>query len=77
MEAQLPDKTAPNKLFLKLELYGQKMQEGEDLTEHIKAFNRVVSDLARIEIKVEDEDMALLMLTSLPKSYKGLVVTLT
>ncbi|KAK1660630.1 hypothetical protein QYE76_048789 [Lolium multiflorum] len=46
-------------------------------TEHVNAFNRVVSDLARIEDKVEDEDMALLMLTSLPKSYKGLVVTLT
>jgi hypothetical protein len=38
---------------------------------------RVVSDLARIEVKVEDEDKALLMLTLLPKFYKGLVVTLT
>ena len=37
----------------------------------------MISDLARIEVKVEDEDRAILMLTSLPKSYKGLVVTLT
>ena len=77
LEAQFLDKTAPNKLYLKQELYGLKMQEGVDLTEHVNAFNRVVSDLARIEVKVEDEDRAILMLASLPKSYKGLVVTLT
>ena len=77
LETQFLDKTAPNKLFLKQELYGLKMQEGANLTEHVNAFNRVISDLARIEVKVEDEDRALLMLTSLPKSYKGLVVTLT
>jgi SepF-like predicted cell division protein (DUF552 family) len=53
------------------------MQEGADLTKHINAFNRVVSDLACIEVKVEDEDKVLLILTSLPKSYKGMVVTLT
>ena len=76
LEAQFLDKTAPNKLYLKQELYGLKMQEGADLTEHVNTFNRVISDLARIEVKVEDEDRAILMLTSLPKSYKGLVVTL-
>jgi hypothetical protein len=42
------------------------MQEGADLTKHINAFNRVVSDLACIEVKVEDEDKVLLILTSLP-----------
>ena len=77
LEAQFLDKTAPNKLYLKQELYGLKMQEGTNLIEHVNTFNRVISDLARIEVKVEDEDRAILMLTSLPKSYKGLVVTLT
>ena len=48
LEAQFLDKTAPNKLYLKQELYGLKMQEGTDLTEHVNAFNRVVSDLAQI-----------------------------
>jgi hypothetical protein len=37
----------------------------------------VVSDLARIEVRVEDKGKALLLLSLLPKSYKGLVVTLT
>jgi hypothetical protein len=53
------------------------MQEGANLTEHVNAFNHVVSELARIKVKLEDEDKTLLILTSLPKSYKGLVVTLT
>jgi hypothetical protein len=37
----------------------------------------VVSDLARIEVRVEDKGKALLLLSLLPKSYKGLVVSLT
>jgi hypothetical protein len=53
------------------------MQEEANLTEHVNAFNRVVSDLARIEVKVEDEDKALHILILLPNSYKHLVVTLT
>jgi SepF-like predicted cell division protein (DUF552 family) len=53
------------------------MQEGANLTKDINAFNCVVSDLACIEVKVEDKDKVLLILTSLPKSYKGMVVTLT
>jgi hypothetical protein len=34
-------------------------------------------DLARIKVKMEGEDKALLMLTSFPESYKSLVITLT
>lgn len=77
LEEQFLNKTAPNKLYLKQELYRMRMQEGANLTEHINTFNRVVSDLERIGSKVEDEDKALLMLVSLPKSYKSLMVTLT
>lgn len=53
------------------------MQEGVNLTKHINAFNHVVSYLTLIEVKVEDEDMYLLMLTSFARSYEGLGVTLT
>jgi hypothetical protein len=63
LEVQFLDKTMPNKLYLKQELYGLQMQEGTDLIEHVNAFNRVVSYLALIEVAVEDEDRALLLLT--------------
>jgi hypothetical protein len=49
------------------------MQERVDLIENVNAFNHVASYLARIKVKVEDEDKAFLMLTLVPKSYKGLV----
>jgi hypothetical protein len=41
----------------------------------IIAFNCVVLDLARTEFNLEDEDGDFLVPISLPKSYKGLVVT--
>ncbi|GKC82213.1 retrovirus-related pol polyprotein from transposon TNT 1-94, partial [Tanacetum coccineum] len=44
--------------------------------EHIDEFNKIVLDLANIEVKFEDEDLALLLLTSLPASYEHFVDTL-
>nr|GEU92749.1 retrovirus-related Pol polyprotein from transposon TNT 1-94 [Tanacetum cinerariifolium] len=39
-------------------------------------FNKIVLDLANIEVKFEDEDLVLLLLTSLPASYEHFVDTL-
>nr|GEZ00916.1 retrovirus-related Pol polyprotein from transposon TNT 1-94 [Tanacetum cinerariifolium] len=44
--------------------------------EHIDEFNKIILDLANIEVKFDDEDLALLLLTSLPASYKHFVDTL-
>ena len=49
-------KSATNKLYLKQKFYGLKMQEGSDLMEHVNAFNQLVTDLARLDVKIEDED---------------------
>jgi hypothetical protein len=70
-------KSATNKLYLKQKFYGLKMQEGSDLVEHVNAFNQLVTDLARLDVKIDDEDKALLLLVSLPPSYEHLVITLT
>ncbi|GJS97386.1 retrovirus-related pol polyprotein from transposon TNT 1-94 [Tanacetum coccineum] len=43
---------------------------------HIDEFNKIVFDLANIEVKFEEEDLALLLLTSLPASYGHFVDTL-
>ena len=69
-------KSATNKLYLKQKFYGLKMQEGSDLVEHVNAFNQLVTDLARLDVKIEDEDKALLFLVLLPPSYEHLVITL-
>jgi hypothetical protein len=60
-------------------MYGLKMAEGSDLSQHINLFNQVISDLKRVDVKFEDKDKALMLLNSLPTSptYENLVTTLT
>ena len=59
-----------------MELYELKMVDGADLTQHINTFNLVSSDMLRIDIKLDDQDKAMMLLTSLPASYEHLVTTL-
>ncbi|GKC79032.1 retrovirus-related pol polyprotein from transposon TNT 1-94 [Tanacetum coccineum] len=69
-------KSLANKLYLKKKLYTFCMPAGRKIFEHIDEFNKIVLDLANIEVKFEDEDLALLLLTSLPASYEHFVDTL-
>ena len=39
-------------------------------------FNEIISDLNRVDVKFEEEDMALILLNSLPESYDNLITTL-
>ncbi|KAL0459207.1 UNVERIFIED_CONTAM: Retrovirus-related Pol polyprotein from transposon TNT 1-94 [Sesamum latifolium] len=70
-------KSITNKLYLKQRLYGLKMQEGSDLAQHVNIFNQIITDLARLDVSIEDEDRAMILLCSLPFSYEHLVTTLT
>lgn len=65
-----------NKLFFKKWLYSLKMMKGSRLLEHLNEFNRIVTQLLSLEIKLEEEDEALLFLSSLLPSYKHLIMTL-
>nr|GEX91013.1 retrovirus-related Pol polyprotein from transposon TNT 1-94 [Tanacetum cinerariifolium] len=69
-------KSLANKLYLKKKLYTFYMPAGRKISEHIDEFNKIVLDLANIEVNFEDEDLALLLLTSLPASYEHFVDTL-
>ncbi|GJV01112.1 cell division cycle 5-like protein [Tanacetum coccineum] len=46
------------------------------ISEYIDEYNKIVLDLANVEVKFEDEDLALLLLSSLPASYEHFVDTL-
>ena len=39
-------------------------------------FNKIITSLFSLDVKLEDEDKALLLLTSLPPSYEHLVTTI-
>ncbi|KAI5323959.1 hypothetical protein L3X38_033032 [Prunus dulcis] len=69
-------KSLSNKLFLKEELLNLRMEEGDNLMEHLSSFDRCVADLQRMEVSYSTEDKALMLLTSLPPSYKHFQTTL-
>ncbi|GKC14496.1 zinc finger, CCHC-type containing protein [Tanacetum coccineum] len=75
LETLYMEKSLANKLYLKKKLYTFYMPAGQKISEHIDEFNKIVLDLANIEVKFEDEDLALLLLTSLPASYEHFVDT--
>ena len=77
LEEQFMSKTLTRKLYLKQKLYGLKMQEGSDLAEHINVFNQLIVDLEKVDVKIDEEDRAIILLCSLPGSYEHLVTTLT
>ena len=52
------------------------MAEGSALDQLINVFNQIISDLNRVDVKFEEEEMALILLNSLPESYDNLVTTL-
>nr|GEZ54801.1 retrovirus-related Pol polyprotein from transposon TNT 1-94 [Tanacetum cinerariifolium] len=76
LETLYMTKSLANKLYLKKKLYTFYMPAGQKIFEHLDEFNKIVLDLANIEVKFEDEDLALLLLTSLPASYEHFVDTL-
>ena len=77
LEEQFMSKTLTRKLYLKQKLYGLKMQEGSDITEHINVFNQLIADLGKVEVKIDEEDRVIILLCSLLGSYEHLVTILT
>jgi hypothetical protein len=52
------------------------MQEGEDLLAHINIMKALVNQLCSIEVKIEDENVYMVLLMSLPTSFDNLVTSL-
>ena len=65
-----------NRLYLKKRLCSLHMDETKELRKHIDEFNKVILDLKNIDVKIEEEDQAILLLSSLPKVYEHFVDTL-
>ena len=49
-------KSLANRLYLKKKLYTYYMSPGTKLGDHIDEFNKLILDLANIDIEIEDED---------------------
>jgi len=69
-------KSLSNKLYLKKQLYGLRMKEVIAMLEHLNFFNKVISELQPVDVKIDEEDKALILFSSLPESYDHIVITM-
>ena len=63
------NKSLVNQLYLKQALYSFKMQEDKLIVEQLDMFNELILDQKNIGAIIDDEDQALLLLCSLPRSH--------
>lgn len=73
LESKYIIKSLTKRLYLKQRLYTLKMGEGTSLSQHLDNFNSIIMDLNNIDVKIDDEDQALIVLCSLPTSYENFV----
>ena len=73
LESLYMKKSLTNRLFLKQRLYTLRMQEGMPLCDHLDEFNKILMDLKNIDIKIDDEDQALILLCSLPEFFDNFI----
>lgn len=73
LESLYMTKSLTNKLLLKQRLFALRMQGGTSLRDHLDQLNTILLDLRNIDVKIEDEDAALILLVSLPHSYENFV----
>ncbi|KAM0026735.1 putative RNA-directed DNA polymerase [Helianthus debilis subsp. tardiflorus] len=67
--------SAGNRVFLMRELFNMRMNEGSSVADHINEVNSILSRLATVGMKLDDDTQAVVLLSSLPDSWSGFVTT--
>lgn len=76
LESLYMTKSLTNRLYLKQCLYILRMREDMSLKAHLDKFNKIIMDLKNIDIKIDDEDQAIIILCHLLTLYEYFVTTL-
>ena len=71
LESICMSKDLTSKMHVKMKLFSHKLQEGGYVMNHISVFKEIVSNLVPMEVKYDYEDLALLILVSLPNSFSN------
>ena len=69
-------KSLSNILFVRRKFFTCKMDEGEDLLDHVNKVKGLADQLACLEVPVREEDIVMTLLESLPASYEFLITAL-
>ena len=65
-----------NKLHLKKQLYGLCMKEETTVLEHLNFLNKIINEHLAFDVKIDEEDKALILLILFPQSYDHIVTTM-
>ena len=65
-------KSLANLLYVKQKLYSFKIIDEKGIEEQLEIFNKTLDDLENIDVKLEDEDKAIILLNALPRSFEHL-----
>ena len=74
LEILYDSKIAQNKVSMIRKLVNSKYKDGQGVTEHLSDFQEVLNEFSSIKLVSDDEVQELLLLSSLPDSYKTSVV---
>ncbi|GJV20237.1 hypothetical protein Tco_1369257 [Tanacetum coccineum] len=70
LESVYMTKSLANKLHLKDRLYTFRMKLGTSVQDHLEEFNIILIDFQNLDVDIDDEYKAILLVISLPASYK-------
>lgn len=67
------NKSLQDRIYRKSKFFEFKMHESKSIRDSLDEYNRLTLDLDDIGIKIDDEDKAIILLNSLPKSFSNLL----
>ena len=77
LESKYLTKSVENRLHLKRRLYRFQLKKGTLIRDHMNTYTKLLTDLANVDVIIEDEDKVLLLLSFLPdEEYETFVLTL-
>ena len=74
---EVSNKEHRTRLHLKRRLYRFQLKKGIFIDDHMNNYTKFLTDLVNVDVKIEEEDKALILLNSLPEEeYETFILSL-